>query len=330
MTWEGKMKFILTPRPTVRYTNGWNTDKIMNKVHAFQKVLQAKIMSAWCSNGGDLSNQEDRVTYSKSIWINDYLLPWSKRANEQLEEYQKWKEAKNIAVDSSQDLTLAEALLPQLESINPTVPEAYERVLYWLREANKSGKWPSTTPKRKLVMVSTTDDSNNDSSTLTEAHIKAQSNNDERTSPYEYREGEGGASGSFSVGVMPGRCGQPKGNILFPELMKAAFELEIALCPDREPSSTIAINRNAQFRPHVDSGAGAGQSTSLIVGLGTYVGGELLVEGEKNDIRYKFVEFNGWKQRHWTLPFKGERFSLVWFTPKGCEGARGIDLCLDK
>ena len=23
-----------------------------------------------------------------------------------------------------------------------------------------------------------------------------------------------------------------------------------------------------------------------------------------------------WRQRHWTLPFEGERFSVVWFTPK--------------
>lgn len=78
---------------------------------------------------------------------------------------------------------------------------------------------------------------------------------------------------------------------------------------------------------HVDSGAGAGQSTSLIVGLGDYSGGDLVLEGEQKDIRYKAIEFNGWKQRHWTMPFKGERFSLVWFTPKGCEGVRGIDLC---
>jgi hypothetical protein len=31
------------------------------------------------------------------------------------------------------------------------------------------------------------------------------------------------------------------------------------------------------------------------------------------------VEFDGWKERHWTLPFKGERFSLVFFTPLGCD-----------
>ena len=57
------------------------------------------------------------------------------------------------------------------------------------------------------------------------------------------------ASGSFSVGYMP--RSQPKANALFPELVKAAFALEVALLPDRPPSSTIAVNRNAQFRPYV-------------------------------------------------------------------------------
>ena len=160
------------------------------------------------------------------------------------------------------------------------------------------------------------------------ARLLANKNEAPKTSAYALPAGQGGASGSFSVGSMPGDgCDQPKGNILFPELMKAAFALERILCPDREPSSTIAVNRNAQFRPHTDSGAGAGQCTSLIVGLGTYSGGELVVEGEQKDIRYKPIEFNGWKQRHWTMPFLGERFSLVWFTPKGCEGVHGIDLC---
>jgi hypothetical protein len=64
----------------------------------------------------------------------------------------------------------------------------------------------------------------------------------------------------------------------------------------------------------------------LIVGFGTYSGGELMVEGEKHDIRYRAIEFNGWTERHWTMPFSGERYSLVWFTPKGCEGMRGINL----
>ena len=79
----------------------------------------------------------------------------------------------------------------------------------------------------------------------------------------------------------------------------------------------VAINRRASFRPHIDSGAGHGQSLSLIVGLGDYVGGEICVEGDTHSIRYSPLEFDGWKKLHWTLPFQGERFSLVWFTPAG-------------
>lgn len=99
--------------------------------------------------------------------------------------------------------------------------------------------------------------------------------------------------------------------------MKACFDLEKVLCPHRPPSSTIAINRHAQFSPHRDSGAGSGQSQSLIVALGDFAGGEIAVESEAHDIRYKPLEFDGWMQRHWTLPFVGQRFSLVWFTPLG-------------
>merc|ERR1712232_744583 len=65
----------------------------------------------------------------------------------------------------------------------------------------------------------------------------------------------------------------------------------------------------------------------MIVGLGDYSGGELAVEGVPHDIRYQPMEFNGWTQRHWTLPFEGERFSLVWFTPLGCEDMPGLDIC---
>lgn len=101
------------------------------------------------------------------------------------------------------------------------------------------------------------------------------------------------------------------------ELTKAAFELERLLRPDRAPSGTIAINKHAQFKAHRDCGAGAGQSGSLIVTLGDFVGGEVLVESNAHDIRYNAIEFDGWSHRHLTLPFVGERYTLVWFTPIG-------------
>jgi hypothetical protein len=53
----------------------------------------------------------------------------------------------------------------------------------------------------------------------------------------------------------------------------------------------------------------------MIVGLGDYIGGELNIEGEQLDIHYKPVEFDGWNKMHWTMPFIGDRYSLVWFSP---------------
>mmetsp|Transcript_4650 Transcript_4650/g.6048 ORF Transcript_4650/g.6048 Transcript_4650/m.6048 type:complete len:840 (-) Transcript_4650:96-2615(-) len=328
--WEGKLKATLCPRKCDTNFAGWNTPEILLTLRNFEEQMHSSIIRAWSFRDEVDANVENNeyTSQSGSKWINTYLVPWSERAKEQLDNYRKWKKARDFVDESnSTSLTVAARLLPPLDSISSNVPKLYQKVLECLRDINSSNLWPSTTPKRLLVMVSSGDDAKKRTS-LAVAHMKARSNTEERVSAYSYREGEGGASGSFSVGAMPGsQCGQPKGNKLFPELMKAAFALEIALYPDREPSSTIAVNRNAQFRPHVDNGAGAGQSTSLIVALGTFTGGELMVEGEKKCIRYTPLQFNGWTQRHWTLPFRGERYSLVWFTPKGCEGIRGIDLC---
>ncbi|KAL7538847.1 hypothetical protein ACHAXR_009138 [Thalassiosira sp. AJA248-18] len=309
MAWEGRMKAILTARRTDRYDEGWNDESVVSAVEEWEKNVLNDVATGWYCEGV----AEDGRLNTETQWLENVLYPWAKRTRVLLEDYRRWK---------------ASTLLPSIESINPAVPPLFERVLYHLRQADASGLWPTTTPNRQLVMLSTTNEGSQTLS-LSSAHSNAKKNSDTRSSAYSFKEGEGGASGSFSVGAMPGeQCSQPKGNSLFPELVKAAFELETMLCPDREPSSTIAINRNAQFRPHTDNGAGAGQSKSLIVGFGNYVGGELMVEGEKKDIRYKAIEFDGWKERHWTLPFQGERFSLVWFTPKGCEGVRGIDLNL--
>lgn len=335
--WEGKLSSILTPRKSKHYSKGWNDEATLQRVSNWQTTMRERVARQWLVDGVDA---EGRLIAERN-WTREVLEPWAMKARVQLEDYRCWKasQALNDRASVSEALLGASSndaptanFVRSLDSVDPTAPSLFQKALDCLRKVDASGQWPSTTSKRQLVMVSTLTEEQGDSTasapSLSIAHTRAKSGRDTRTSAYDFAEGEGGASGSFSVGAMPGdQCSQPKANEMFPELMKVAFELEIALRPDREPSSTIAINRNAQFRPHTDSGAGAGQSTSLIVGLGTYAGGELVVEGEVVDIRYNAVEFNGWKQRHWTMPFAGERYSLVWFTPKGCEGVHGIDLC---
>jgi tRNA U38,U39,U40 pseudouridine synthase TruA len=339
MTWEGKLKSILSARSTDRYPSGWNQRSTLQRVKDWNDAVHEAMAKQWLSKGRD--SEHGRLVAEKE-WTESILLPWVEDAKRHLEEYRQWRKGQaDQESETPQNSTAAldgsveEAMnpIPPLESIDSSIPEAFSKVLYHLRKVDESGQWPSTTLKRQLVMVSTADTEEakqNAPISLSMAHVKAKRNNkDTQSSAYSFVEGQGGASGSFSVGLMPGDVNrQPKSNLLFPELVNAAFALERSLFPDREPSSTIAINRNAQFRPHTDNGAGAGQSTSLIVALGTYSGGELLVEGDKHDIRYKAIEFNGWKQRHWTMPFVGERYSLVWFTPKGCEGMRGVDLDL--
>ena len=176
-----------------------------------------------------------------------------------------------------------------------SVPSAYGRVLEMLRGIT-SDQWPRTSNARR-------------------ERIAAGPGGDAEA------EEKKSAGESFSLGAMPVGPGlrQPQANAAFSDLLEACLDLEAEIMPERPPSSTVVINRNAQFKPHTDSGAGAGQSCSLIVGLGEYNGGGLVVEGKVHHIAYCPVEFDGWKQVHWTLPFQGERYSIVWFTPKGCE-----------
>lgn len=324
MQWEGKGHAILTPRASDRYPDGWNDPATLQAVHDWGNDMRQAIVATWALDAA-------------AQWVATVLEPWAVQARRHLVDYRRWKAGREAMSKEQEggDSTDAASLMkriPRPLSVTPA-PVVYEAALHHLRQIDATGKWPETSAKRQVVIV-------------TDATTSGDGDN------------AGNARGSFSVGYMPRL--QPKNNALFPEFCQAAFALERALRPDREPSSTIAVNRNAQFRPyvvpqsigsdaipkqpldvcshiahtlllicnrHVDSGAGAGQSgTSLIVGLGDYTGGGLVVENKEHDIRYQSMEFNGWKQRHWTLPFQGERFSLVWFTPKGCEGMRGVDL----
>ncbi len=194
---------------------------------------------------------------------------------------------------------------PSLFISSSEAPKVYKETLSILRAINSSGRWPSTSIARSRVIKQSKDDQNKNDGVV--------------------------SSGSFTIINPKYQNGSllenenvrvPLGNDLFPDLVEAVFSLELQLAQEKDgqifgrpESSHCAVNRNAQFTPHVDSGRGKGQSLSMIVGLGDYSGGELMIEGDPHHIRYEPEEFNGWKSRHWTENFNGERFSLVWFTP---------------
>jgi tRNA U38,U39,U40 pseudouridine synthase TruA len=219
----------------------------------------------------------------------------------------------------------ASTLLPLDEILEDNVTAlhyAYQKTLSLLRDVVASGSWPETSVARSGVIR-------------------------EDTPATAASAGQAGSFTVFNTRVPDNHLIHqaadelPIGNTAFPKLTEAAFELEAAMaeCSNnlcnranmdgslldvdggskkslRPASLCCAINSNAQFRPHVDSGRGAGQSLSMIVGLGDYTGGELFVEGISHDIRYKPLEFDGWSSRHWTNHYVGERFSLVWFSPE--------------
>ncbi|KAL3935550.1 MAG: hypothetical protein SGBAC_008952 [Bacillariaceae sp.] len=222
--------------------------------------------------------------------------------------------------------------------------QAYHRTLHLLREIVATGSWPETSMARSNVIreectsssidIDSTDlesrGRNGGSFTVFNMQVTCNPLLESITPTQE--------SPDKKEEMNASQKSLPLGNQKFPDLVEAVFELERVLsesgmlwqraCLDgslternqkgsaRSPSLCCAINANASFLPHVDSGRGTGQSLSLIVGLGDYDnGGEIRVEDFSHDIRYTPLEFDGWLSRHWTQPYRGERFSLVWFSP---------------
>lgn len=68
------------------------------------------------------------------------------------------------------------------------------------------------------------------------------------------------------------------------------------------------INKNVQMIPHKDKN---NVDTSIIFAVGDYENGELNVEGNKYDIKYKLLEFDGKRMEHWVEFFTGTRFSII-------------------
>lgn len=127
-----------------------------------------------------------------------------------------------------------------------------------------------------------------------------------------------GVCKAFCLGTVPYRGqsylnGKMKGpgqyNSKFPELFKALKALIAARDPDFT-WTTIQVNKNVVSPPHIDQN---NVGPSYIIALGDFEGGELVIEGKAYNIRNRWKKFDG-RKGHWIKPFRGERYSLVFFT----------------
>lgn len=80
--------------------------------------------------------------------------------------------------------------------------------------------------------------------------------------------------------------------------------------------TSIQFNKNHRTAKHKDAN---NVGSSYIVGLGDYSGGDLVVYDEKGgnpkslNIKNRFYKFNGSILPHETAPFKGNRYTLVFY-----------------
>ena len=74
----------------------------------------------------------------------------------------------------------------------------------------------------------------------------------------------------------------------------------------------ITVNDSYQSNPHKDKG---NQGISYTICFGNYTGGNLQLQGHESvDTRFRGFLFNGAENLHWTLPFEGRRFCLVFYS----------------
>ena len=226
---------------------------------------------------GKVLNMGDGTTALE--WVQHHIL--ESRSHDTIEKAElEWLEqAQTVTAPKIRDSLSQVARFPvDFSELNfaPT-PTEYKEVLHKLRNIVSADRWPETSVARSSVIGDIG-----------------------KTS-------ETGTGGSFTIintklldKKKPNHelANLPLGNQLFPDLATAVFALEEAIAQNarkaetgfdrivklsrdytaRRPQSThCAINCNAQFTPHVDSGRGAGQSLSIIVGLGSYMQGELFV-----------------------------------------------------
>lgn len=106
-------------------------------------------------------------------------------------------------------------------------------------------------------------------------------------------------------------CGS-RMNFERPELYQELLILANRVLPPDFHWMSIQVNINYETEPHLDKG---NRGESAILAFGDYSGGALVVNEVDVDIKNRVLYFDGCQLLHYTRPFTGMRYSVVYHTP---------------
>ena len=115
-----------------------------------------------------------------------------------------------------------------------------------------------------------------------------------------------------------GRIAPSVWNNRYPEIYQEILDLSLYIIPENfntKNTMNITLNKNLKCLPHIDN-----QNTglSIIIGLGNYTGGRLILHHTETDLEYINIHnkpyiFDGTKIKHSTEDFIGERYSIIFY-----------------
>jgi len=135
--------------------------------------------------------------------------------------------------------------------------------------------------------------------------------------PIYYERKNSGVGRSLPFGIINRRnfgLGRSRTNKMYPTVYSELLRLGDKYAKDIKWTS-IMLNQNYTTLPHKDKG---NDGNSIIIGFGDYTDGKLCLQHdeeniEKIDIHYKPFTMDASKTVHFTEPFSGTRYSIVFF-----------------
>ena len=118
-------------------------------------------------------------------------------------------------------------------------------------------------------------------------------------------------------------------NKKYPELFKLLVDFGNLVVPKDWTYETITLNEGVKAKKHKDS---KNSGDSIIIGIGAFTGGDIRVwdADDKHPKVYNLHDqplmFNGATHYHQTMPFKGERYTMIFYKQKKHGTIEGISM----